>query len=161
MCIPESLPMPSDQISSQPLPEPPPLPAAEEGLSVFEASSQDRQLAVVCHVCGYFTSFIVPLVIYKTAQRRSLFIMHHAREALNFQISQILYYSGLMVVASLVALLTGLTAGMEVGLIVAGVVLALAGLAFGFVETILVIMACVGAARGRFYRYPLCIRLVQ
>jgi len=68
-------------------------------------------LAVISHlgsVVGGF-AFLLPLVIYLTEGEKSSFVRHHAREALNFQLTfLILYLAGaLLFFASLLLSFTG------------------------------------------------------
>jgi uncharacterized Tic20 family protein len=156
--------MASDQITSNPIPEPrPPLPADDQDVppDEFSTTPDDRNLALLCHIGAYFTSFIVPLVVYLIAQKRSPFLAHHGREALNFQISQLIYLLLTLIVAISSTLLIGLFASWESGLTAGVALLVLIAFVFLILETVLTIMASVAAWRGQFYRYPLCIRLVR
>jgi uncharacterized Tic20 family protein len=156
--------MASDQITSNPIPEPrPPLPADEQDAPPddFSTTPDDRNLALLCHIGAYFTSFIVPLVVYLIAQKRSPFLAHHGREALNFQISQLIYMFLTLIVAISSTLLIGLGATWESGLTAGFALLLLISFVFMILETVLTIMASVAAWRGQFFRYPLCIRLVK
>ncbi len=96
--------------------------------------------------------FLAPLVLFLVLRERGPFVRHHTAEALNFQLSLLLYGLGLAVVGGIVTLLTlGLTApvwALATGvLVVAGVVLT--------------VLAAVAASRGEWYRYPLTIRFVR
>jgi uncharacterized protein len=158
---PETRIMASEQISSQPPSEPrlPPALCRDEALEV--PSSNDCNLAVLAHVGGFFTSVLVPLVLYIAVQERSRFVVHHSREALNFQISQMVYGLLLLMVNLLVLVALGLSAGWEwgVGLAVAGFFLP--AIVLAVVEIVLVVKACVACLRGGLFRYPLCLRPIR
>jgi uncharacterized protein len=154
--------MASEQISSQPPPEPRPLlPLADDEPSALVATSDDRLQALLCHVGGYFASVIVPLVLYLMLKRSSRFVMHHCREALNFQLSQMIYALVLTLVISVITAIVGVMAGWEAGFIVGAGGWFLLAMVFALIEITLVVVACVATHRGKWFRYPLCLRLVR
>jgi uncharacterized Tic20 family protein len=118
-------------------------------------------LALVAHLGGVFTSIVIPAYLYMTQRDKSEFVVRHAREALNHQIS----------ICFEVFLLYSLGAGVFAAIYSAGVVWhwsLLAALIFTLFITLLVlafevylaIRACQKALKGRDYRYPLTIRLI-
>jgi uncharacterized Tic20 family protein len=121
-------------------------------------SAQDRNMAVISHVGGYLTSFVVPLIVWLIHKDQSRYVAHHARESLNFQISQIIYFLVVSCLSvGLYFVLKSMAGGEQAWLPALGVLM-LAGLGFGVFETVAVILASIAAYRGRYYRYPLCIR---
>ena len=122
-----------------PPPSPPP-PAARP--------SSDRTWAILAHVSGFlgfFTGFghvVAPLVIWLVYRGQSPEVEHHAREALNFQISMTIYW---IVVALL-------------WLVVIGVFLTPI---LAIVHVVLMILGAVKASEGVRYTYPLTIRLIR
>lgn len=109
---------------------------------VGNVSSDDRLLAILCHVLTLFFSFIPPLVIYLLKKDESPFVREHAKESLNFQITLAILY---IVSFILIILLVGI----------------LMLMVLGFIHLLLVIIATVRAAESQLYRYPLSIRLVR
>lgn len=107
-----------------------------------QVSSDDRLLAILCHVLTLFFSFIPPLVIYLLKRDESPFVREHAKESLNFQITLAILY---VVSFILIILLVGI----------------LMLMALGFVHLVFVIIATVRAAESRTYRYPFSIRLIR
>jgi uncharacterized Tic20 family protein len=94
------------------------------------------------HVC---LPVIPALVMWLIKRDRSPFVDDHGREAVNFQLSLVVYA---LAVVPLLALLTcGAGAFLWIGVYVLGVV--------GMV------LAAVAANRGEFYRYPACIRFLR
>lgn len=89
-----------------------------------------------------FGNILGPLVVWLIKRHDSPYIDYHGKEALNFQISLILY---LIASAVLIIVLVGILLIIVVG--VAGIVLT--------------IIAAVRASEGEEYRYPMTIRLVK
>jgi uncharacterized Tic20 family protein len=153
--------MASDQVSSQRAPEPRTLPlASDEPVESIVLTSNDRILAMMFHVGGLLASVIVPLALYLTLQRSSRFLVHHCREALNFQLSQMIYALVLTLLILVIVAVVGVTAGWEMALVMGATGWLLLGAAFALVEVVLVVMACVAAWRGQWFCYPLCLHLV-
>ena len=128
----------------------PPAMVDETGLT-----HNDKQMGMWCHLIPLIVSFfafplgfIGPLVIMNTGLPRSAFVLTHAKEAINAQISLVIY--GLAGV--LIALVT-----LGLGLIL--VVPALIAMMIAYV--IFGILASIAANNGQPYRYPLCIRFVK
>ena len=105
--------------------------------------SESRGWAAAAHLIPFVgLSFIAPLIIWLIKRDEDAFAEYHAREALNFQISLIIYF---IVSAIMIIILIGL-----VLLVVVAI--------FAF---IVMIIAGVKAASGQLYRYPLTIRFVS
>jgi uncharacterized Tic20 family protein len=140
------------------LPEPEPLlPEPDEPVGYAVLTSEDRGLAVFCHVGGFFASFIVPLVIWLVKKGQSPFVEGHAKESFNFQLA-------LFAVSLLIGCLSGvgIVAGAlteDGGLWAASMFGGLAvSLALTVFDLIVIILASVAAYHGRPYRYPVNIR---
>jgi uncharacterized Tic20 family protein len=109
---------------------------------------EERKWAMFAHI-GTFSSmfiplgnFIAPIVIWQLKKDESEFVVDQAKEALNFQITVLIY-----------ALLSFLLVFIFIGFF----------LLFGLVifSLIVVIVAGVKANDGEYYRYPMCIRLIS
>jgi uncharacterized Tic20 family protein len=106
------------------------------------ASSDDKIWIILCHLSLLLgVGFILPLVVFLVKRQDSPLTAEHAREALNFHISVILYA---IVSALLVFVLIGIPLLIAVGL----------------GSVICAIIASIKASEGKFYRYPLTLRLV-
>jgi uncharacterized Tic20 family protein len=105
-------------------------------------SNNDRLWSTLAHLSGLFTHFLGPLIIWLVKKNDSPFVDDQGKEALNFQLSILVYQiiSGVFL------------------LIVIGLVLFLALYIF---EIIVVIKAAVSANHGEKYRYPMTIRFVK
>ena len=97
-------------------------------------------------------SFVGPLVVW-LLRRDDPVVEPHAREALNFQLSLIIYFVAGIVVAILAALtIVGLV--LTVLIVIFLVVLLVA-------EIIFAILGTMAASRGEFYRYPFNLDLIK
>jgi uncharacterized protein len=109
-------------------------------------TSNERLWSVLCHLSYFFglalLSFIFPLTVYLVMRTDSPYTTHHAREALNFHLSLLLYiicciplcfiFVGFLLIGALV--LTGIVCA---------------------------IVAAVKASGGTYYQYPITIRFVR
>lgn len=111
------------------------------------ATAEQRTYATFMHLMLIFATLTVlpmvlgPLVMWLIKRRDSAFIDDHGREALNFNISILIY-----MLASGLAFVCGI-----------GVVLMPVVWVFGMVVPVL---AAIAANRGEYYRYPACIRII-
>ena len=105
-------------------------------------TQEEKTLALIAHVLGFFGSFIVPLIIYLLKKDESPFIREHAKEALNFHISMAIYY---IISIILILILVGLL----------GVIF------LGTFSLVVSVVATIKAMDGKPYRYPLCIRFIK
>lgn len=125
---------------------PPPHPDA---IAVSEAS---RNWGMIAHLSALVAagvgglSFLGPLIVWLVRKDQDRFVAHHAVEALNFNLSLLLY-----------ALLAGVLVFTVVGIPLA-ILMALIGFPVWFIVSI---VAAVKAQRGEGYRYPLTIRLIR
>jgi uncharacterized Tic20 family protein len=118
---------------------PPPIPP----VSAPPAGKDDKLWIVLCHLSLLLgIGFILPLVVYLVKRHDSPLVADHAREALNFHISVYLY-----------AFVSVLLVMIFIGLLLLPI------LAIGSI--VCSILAAVRASEGRFYRYPLTLRLVS
>lgn len=114
-----------------------------------EATHSERTYALFMHLTT-LAYHIIPipvipvLVMWLIRKSESPFLNDHGKEALNFQVSLVIYFIILMVIALP-------TLGLSVLLFVPLYALAI----------VAPILAAVAANRGEFYRYPACLRLVR
>jgi uncharacterized protein len=103
----------------------------------------DKLWAILCHLSGFLSvPLLLPLIIYLVMKEESVFVRHHAREALNFHLSLFFYA---LVCVPLTIILIGVPILIGLGI-------------FSFVVAIL---AAIKVSDGVAYRYPLCIRLIN
>ena len=115
--------------SPQPIPETP-----------QPESSDSRGWAVAAHLVTFVgLGLIGPLVIWLIKREEDPFVEEHAREALNFQLSMLIYTIGL-------------------ALTIIGILALIPLWIFALVVTII---AAIKAANGEGYHYPLSISLVN
>ena len=120
--------------------QPPPTPTT---------SSNVRTWCVLCHasaLLGLFFHFLGhilgPLAVWLLKRGDSPEIDAHGKESLNFQISMLIYDA---IAAILCVVLIGIP-----------ILIAL-----WVLNTVLVIIASIQASEGKFYRYPITIRLIK
>ena len=105
---------------------------------------------------------VAALVVWLLKKDESPFVAEHAREALNFNLSMLIYACGAVAIGIALVGATVLTLG--IGLILtlpAGILLVLACGAIAMVWLVCSVIATVKAWTGEPYRYPLSIRLVR
>ena len=105
--------------------------------------------AMLCHIAGlaFFLPVIVggiigPLIIWQIKKDMYPFVNMHGKEALNFQISMLIY-----------AVISGVSTCCGIGLVLLPVVL--------LTDIVFTLIAAIKAGQGEPYRYPLTIRFVS
>ena len=143
----------------------------EASLQTLSPSMSERQWAAGAHLLALtlaiLTAWLVGVagvvgagIVYFLKRDNSPFAAAHAREAINFNLSMLLYSAAAAVIAFLLVGATVLTLGL--GLILtapAGVVLVLAIGAIAVLWLVCSVIAAFKAWNGEHYRYPLTIRL--
>lgn len=102
-------------------------------------------LAVGSIGIGFWAPPLLTLGMWLGKRERSPFVDDHGREALNFSISLVIYCGIAFVVGAITC---------SVGWILLGPVIVL-------ITFVGYISGAKHAARGEFYRYPMCLRLVH
>lgn len=123
-----------------------PVPAYPQGYGQgggqYMPSSDDRTLALVAHLGGIFTSWILPLVIYLVKKDESPYVRHQAAQAFNFQMTM---FIGQIVSYILMFLI--------IGFLTIFAVIACA--------IIFAIIAAVASNKGEWYKYPMSIPMMS
>jgi uncharacterized protein len=135
--------------------DPPPHPSATPPAP--PVGSEERGWAAVAHASAFVgawvaLAFVGPLVVYLLGRDRHPFIAHHAREALNFNLTFLL----VIVVGGLIGGV-GAVVTLGLGLLV---ILPIAGV-IAVAWIVAVVVAAVRAWDGEPFRYPLTIRFVR
>ncbi len=121
---------------------PPPPPPSDFTADMPERSQDDTVFAILGHLGSWVVGFIAPLLVFLLKSKESRFLRHHAIEALNFQISIMIY-----------ALISAVLFIVLIGIVMFVAVIAIA--------VIFPILASVAANKGEYYKYPLTIRLIK
>jgi len=118
----------------------------------METSTSSRDVKtwnVLCHataLAGFFVPWaghiLGPLIIWLAKRGDSPEIDEHGKESLNFQISMLIYN----VIAGVLCLVL-------IGFVILGIL--------HILNLVLVIVASIQASEGKFYRYPIAIRLIK
>lgn len=112
------------------------------------SEEEENKWAMWAHISTFSNAlvplgnFIGPIVIWQLKKHESEFVADQAKEALNFQISLIIY-----AVISILCIFIFIGVFMIIGLVL--------------FSLIIVIVAGVRANNGEYYRYPMCIRLIS
>ena len=131
-----------------------PAPAPAPGAPV-PIDDNAKQWALFAHLSALLgslvggLSFLGPLIIYLVKKDEHPYIADQAREALNFNLSVLLYF------------VVGGIATFVLIFVLVGLLLIPVLIAMGIAWLVLVIIAAVRANRGEAYRYPLTIRFVS
>lgn len=107
-----------------------------------DISSDAKNMGVLCHLLGFFTGFLGPLILWLIKKDTMPYVDHHGKEALNFQIT--------VTIASAIA---GFSFVCFIGVVLLPAVI--------IADLVLSIMACMAASRGEYYKYPWCLRLIS
>lgn len=135
---------------------PPAVMAAQAGMTLSGPANQEsRYWAMGAHLSalvggflGGVPAFLGPLIVWLVRKESDPYAAGHGRDALNFNLSVLLYAVGL-VVLSLVTFGLGLLVAIP------------AGLVLGIAWLVLSIVGAVKAANDQPYHYPLAIRFVR
>lgn len=105
----------------------------------------ERTYAMWTHLlllAGHFIPLAPTLILWLVKRDQSPYVDDHGKEAVNFQISLLIYFfvSGILVFAAVGIVLIPMV-----------YVLAIVGM----------IMAAMAASKGKYYRYPACIRFLK
>ena len=118
-------------------------------METSSSSSDVRMWNVLCHataLAGFFVPWaghiLGPLIVWLVKRNDSPEIDQHGKESLNFQISMLIY---------------NVIAGVLCLVLIGFVILAI----LHILNLVLVIIASIQASEGKFYRYPLAIRLIK
>ena len=103
---------------------------------------EEKLWAVGAHLGPLLLGFIAPLIVWLVFRERSAFLDRTAKEALNMQLSYLIYF---------------LVAGFSLILLVGLVLLPAVGIAW----LVLMIVATVKVANFEDYRYPAIIRFIS
>ncbi len=131
-----------------------PPPVNERGRAYDPDATDDERtyallmhLSLLAHMVLTIIAFGIPLIMWLVKKDESSFLDDHGREAVNFQISLLIWSIIFTVVAIPLSIIT-----CGVGVVVAFIptVVAIVGM----------IQASVAANRGEFYRYPMTFRIV-
>ena len=124
---------------------PAPVPAPQQSSTLSPAD--ERTWGTLAHLSGFLAAYVAlgflgPLLVMVTVGNRSAFVRQHAVEALNFNLSVLIY---LAVSGVLAFVLIGIPMLVAVGVL--------------YLWT--TVQAALAANRGETYRYPLSIRFVS
>lgn len=120
-----------------------PVPAAPAPLSPGSV----RLWAMAAHLSGFLAAYVAlgflgPLVVLLAVGNRSPYVRRHAVEALNFNLTWLIY----------------IVVGVILAFLLIGIPILIA---LGVAYLVLVVLGAVAASDGRDFRYPLTIRFIR
>ena len=118
-----------------------------------DARDDSRNFALAAHLSALLClfvglPFVGPLIIY-AVKKEDPFVRRHAAEALNFNLSVMIYAIAIGVV------------GLLLLIVLVGLLIWLLLIPLGIAWLVLLVIAAAKAGRGEEYRYPLTIRFVS
>jgi uncharacterized Tic20 family protein len=121
----------------------PPSPSIPPPLAAAAVTSNDKLLAILCHLSFIVgIGFILPLIVYLVKREESEFVATHAKEVLNFHISVLIY----------------VICCIPLCLVLIGFVFLAVIMLLGF---ICAIIGAIKVSESAFYHYPLTIRFIS
>ena len=116
-------------------------PTGEEAARQPEMSRDARNMAMLCHLLG-IVGFFAPLMIWLIEREKHRFVDEHGREAMNYQVSLLIYVA-----------VSSLLIPVAVGIFLLA--------AFGITHVILTVVGAVRAGQGKAWRYPIAIPFLR
>lgn len=146
-------------------------------------TKQHKSIAAFIHLSTFsrfifpFGNFIGPIILWMTNKDKSEFIDTHAKDAINFQISMLLY-SFIIGAISIPIFIYGFFSGFEIEniqdfenlnfdtetlttLILIAIALLFIAIICFIIELVLVVIASIKAKDGYYYKYPLTITFLK
>ena len=117
-------------------------PETPQNNSSTSVNVDNKTMAIIAHIGGLLTSFIVPLVIWLMQKDKDAASAAHALEALNFQIA-------LLIGGFVATILTVIIIG------------ALAFPVLFILDIVFSIQGAIAASNNQPYRYPVSLRLIK
>jgi uncharacterized Tic20 family protein len=122
-----------------------------------QPTSEQQTWRVLAHASAFIQlvgipSVVGPLVVW-LIRREDPVVEPHARAALNFQLSLLIYF----VVGGIVAFVAALTI---IGILVTILIVILLVILF-LLELVFALLATLAASRGEFYTYPMSLELIK
>lgn len=145
----------------------------QETLPVLAPTQEERYWAAAAHalalLLAFLTSWFVGIagvvgaaVVYFLKRDSSTFVADQAREAINFNLSMLIYACAAMGLGALLVGATIFTLGL--GVVVTGplgILLVLLAAAIAIMWLVCSVIASIKAYNGESYRYPLTFRLIS
>jgi uncharacterized Tic20 family protein len=114
-------------------------PAPQTSPVPMETTSDDRTMAMLCHLGGIL-GFLIPLIVWLIKKDQSRFVDDQGKEAINFHLTMLIGHA-----------IGGATICITFGLI---------NLAVWVISLVFSIIGGMEANKGVRYRYPICIRFI-
>lgn len=123
---------------------------------VKNLTSDDKTMGMLVHLLGIVIGIISPLIFFLINKDKKGFVYDNARNALNFQITMLIYGAALFVYFIISGVLVLLVVG--VFMLILGWIVAIA---IGIFALVVTIIGAVRAYNGEVYKYPLTINFIK
>ncbi|MBT8272269.1 MAG: DUF4870 domain-containing protein [Bacteroidia bacterium] len=149
-------------------------------------SNNQKNIAAIIHLSTFsqffipFGNFIAPLILWTLNKDKSDFVDSHGKQAINFQLSLLIYGIALVCIAAPIFFLSffdsfpveHIVNHRHVyidqpdfhewsGIIIFGIMAAIVALAIFVIEVVLIITATTKANNGELYKYPFTIQFLK
>ncbi|MFA5485222.1 MAG: DUF4870 domain-containing protein [Candidatus Pacearchaeota archaeon] len=121
----------------------------------MKKNSEDKTLLILIHILGIFTYFVGALIIFLTTENKKA--KKHARNALNWQLSIIIYFGGLFLLGIFISIFKSLFSGF----LFFAIPLPLLVSTLSILNIIFCILAAVKANENKFFEYPITMNLIK
>lgn len=118
-------------------------------------NSQDNILPLLTHILGIFTYFIGSLIIYLTSEDKKT--KKHSKNALNWQLSLVIYFGCLLFLGIFVAVLESISSGFAILILPLPLLIT----ALSILNVVFSILAAVKANENKYWDYPLTLNLIK
>ena len=135
-------------------------------IHLIMSTKNDNNTAFLLHLSAFFGyvipfgAIVGPLVIWEINKEKSEFVNENGKEAINFNLSYLLYtfLLGLSVVPFIIRTVMSEFHHLDLfGIITAGSLIGV----LAIVKFVLIILAAVSANQGEVYHYPLTIKFIK
>ena len=115
---------------------------------------KDKTLEIITHVIGIFSGLFGALLIFFLSEDKS--VKKHARNALNWQISLLIYFVMIFVLSLIIALIRSLTTNAEI-FVSSSLIISI----LTILNIVLCVIAAFKASEGELWVYPLSINIID
>jgi len=123
-----------------------------------EITSDHTMWGLFTYLGSLLLGILAPVIIYFVFREKSPYVARHAKLAINYALTHILFAFGWMAVAAAIGFGVYLATQQGVAGLVTGYVVAWIGIILlSITRLVFLIMATVAASKNEFFRFPVCI----
>ena len=123
-----------------------------------EITSDHTMWGLFTYLGSLLLGILAPVIIYFVFREKSPYVARHAKLAINYALTHILFAFGWMAVAAAIGFGVYLATQQGVAGLVTGYVVGMIGVVLlSITRLVFLIMATVAASKNEFFRFPVCI----